>query len=246
VHFAGVLFKPLPERFLPITNLIYFKNLIEVARKTQVKKIILISFPHVEGESTPEHPAQGQLDGQPNSVHAQTRLEAENFLFQQAEGSTFVPVVLRPGMIYGREVLMVEAARWLMARHLIGVWPQPTWIHLIALPDFLSAVTAAIESPQAIRIYNLGDDESTTLQVFLDRFANHCGYKKPWRAPDWLFPMAGRMTEIGAWLMSKPAPLTRDFIRIGMVSYVENIMRMKEDLLPELAYPGLQQGWDLL
>jgi hypothetical protein len=46
--------------------------------------------------------------------------------------------------------------------------------------------------------------------------------------------------------MSKPAPLTRDFIRIGMVSYVENIMRMKEDLLPELAYPGLQQGWDLL
>jgi nucleoside-diphosphate-sugar epimerase len=246
VHFAGVLFQPFPERFLPITNMIYFKNLVDVARRTKVKKVILISFPHVEGESTPDEPARGGLDGQPNSIHAQTRLEAEKYLIQQAEGSNIVAVVLRPGMIYGRGVLMIETARWLLARRLLGIWPEPTWIHLLALPDFLSAVTGAIENPQVSGIYNLGDDRPTTLQVFLDSFADHCGYPKPWRAPRWLFPLAGRMTEVGAWLLNKPAPLTRDFIRIGMVSYVGNIERMKEDLLPELEYPDLKQGLGLL
>jgi nucleoside-diphosphate-sugar epimerase len=246
VHFAGVLFKPFPERFLPITNLVYFKNLIHVAGETGAKKIILISFPHVEGESTPEHPAQGRLSGQPTSIHAQTRLEAECHLFQKAEEFGYVPIVLRPGMIYGKGVLMIEGARWLMSRGLLGIWPQPTWVHLISLPDFLSAVTAAIENAQVTGVYNLGDDEPITLQAFIDRFASQFGFPKPWRAPRCLFPIAGRMTEVGAWLLNKPAPLTYDFIRIGMVSYVSNTERMKRDLLPDLAYPSINHGLELL
>jgi nucleoside-diphosphate-sugar epimerase len=246
VHFAGVLFAPFPERFLPITNVQYFKNLLAAAQSVQVKKIILISFPHVESESTPDHPALGFLDGHPTSIHARTRLAAEQHLFQQAAKSNFVPVVLRLGMIYARGVLMIERARWLLARRLLGVWPQPTWIHLLALPDFLEATVAAIESSQVSGIYNLGDDSPTTLQTFLDTFAAHCGYPKPWRAPRCLFPIAGALTELGAWLLSKPAPLTRDFIRIGMVSYVSDTNRMKEDLLPKLNYPRLENGLELL
>ncbi|MGH7994114.1 MAG: NAD-dependent epimerase/dehydratase family protein, partial [Limisphaerales bacterium] len=49
VHFAGVLFKANPERFLQTTNTEYFKNLVDVAKENGVHKIILISFPHVEG-----------------------------------------------------------------------------------------------------------------------------------------------------------------------------------------------------
>jgi nucleoside-diphosphate-sugar epimerase len=246
VHFAGLLFAPRPERFLPITNLEYVKNLVGVAIDSQVHKIILISFPHVEGETSPEGPAIGRLDGQPTSIHAQTRLAAERHLFEQAADTQFVPVSLRPGMIYGQGVLMIEAARWLLARRLLGVWRQPTWIHLLALPDFLACIVAAIEGPQVSGIYNLGDDTPTTLQAFLDRFATHCGYAKPWRAPRWLFPVAGGLTELTAWLLNKPAPLTRDFIRIGMASYVSNTTRMKADLLPSLVFPDLQTGIDLL
>ena len=76
VHFAGVLFAPRPEKFLPLTNVIYFQNLLTAARAAGVPKVILISFPHVEGESTPKHPARGLLNAQPTSIHAQTRLEA--------------------------------------------------------------------------------------------------------------------------------------------------------------------------
>lgn len=77
VHFAGVLFKANPEKFLPKTNTQYFKNLLSAAVEKQVKRIILISFPHVEGETSPQNPARGILDGKPISMHAQTRLEEE-------------------------------------------------------------------------------------------------------------------------------------------------------------------------
>jgi nucleoside-diphosphate-sugar epimerase len=246
VHFAGVLFRPFPERFLPITNVQYVKNLAAVAKQSQVKKFILVSFPHVEGESTPEAPARGLLQGNPDSVHARTRLEAERHLFQMAGGTPMTPVALRPGMIYGRGVLMIEAARRLMARRLLGVWRQPTWIHLLALPDFLACTIAAIEGPQVAGIYNLGDEAPLTLQDFADTLADCWGYARPWRGPRWLFRLAGGMTELAAWLLNQPAPLTRDFIRIGMASYVADTSRMRAELLPRLAYPNLQAGLELL
>ncbi|HEY2988277.1 MAG TPA: NAD(P)H-binding protein, partial [Candidatus Binatia bacterium] len=61
VHFAGVLFAPRPERFLPVTNTQWFSNLVDTALKANVGRIILISFPHVEGPTTPENPATGRL-----------------------------------------------------------------------------------------------------------------------------------------------------------------------------------------
>ena len=34
-------------------------------------------------------------------------------------------------MVYGRGILMVDAARWLAARRLLAVWRDPTWIQLM-------------------------------------------------------------------------------------------------------------------
>lgn len=246
VHFAGVLFEPRPEKFLPTTNVTYVENLVAAALEAGVGKIILVSFPHVEGESTPENPARETLSGNPSSVHAQTRLAAERHLFAACEGTATVPIALRPGMIYGRGVLMIEAARWLMRRHLMAVWRRPTWIHLMALPDFLRCTVAAIEKAEAHGIYNLGDDEPFTLQEFLDTVARHWGYAAPRRLPEWTFYVAAAAVELYAAVFRTPAPLTRDFIRIGMASYTGDTMRMKAELAAELAYPTLREGLVLL
>ncbi len=56
VHFAGVLFAPRPERFLPITNTLWFSNLLAAGLEAGVKRIVLISFPHVEGPTSVEQP----------------------------------------------------------------------------------------------------------------------------------------------------------------------------------------------
>lgn len=246
VHFAGVLFAPNPEEFLPRTNLGYVKNLVLAARSARVRKIILISFPHVEGETFPDRPATERLDSQPNSVHAQTRLAAERYLFETCRDGGTIPVSLRPGMIYGRGVLMIEAARWLLRHRLVATWREPTWEHLLALPDFLKAVTAAIEGAHVSGVYNVADDQPVTLQEFLDTLAVHWGYPKPWRCPRWMFPLAGSTCETFASVFGTKSPLTRDFIKIGMVSSVADTSRMKRELLTQLAYPSLQQGLALL
>ena len=246
VHFAGQLFAPWPERFLPKTNLQYVQHLVTVALEADVRKFILISFPHVEGESTPEHPAAGRLDGRPASVHARTRLAAEQHLFTACRGTPMLPLSLRAGMIYGRGVLMIEAGRWLLRHRLLAVWPEPTWIHLLALPDFLACVVAAIDGAHGGGIYNLGDDQPMTLQRFLDRLAAHWGYPRPGRLPRRSFYLAASAVETFATVFRTAAPLTRDFIRIGMASYAMDTARMKRDLRPRLAYPTLTEGLALL
>lgn len=246
VHFAGLLFAPRPEKFLPKTNVGYVRNLVAAALAAGVQKFILISFPHVEGESFPDKPASGRLDGIPISVHAQTRLAAEQHLFEACAGRAMVPVSLRAGTLYGRGVLMVEAARWLLRHRLLAVWKQPTWFHLLALPDFLACVAAAVERENIAGIYNLGDDQPMTLQEVLDTLAAHWGFRKPWRLPRWSFSVAAWVCEAFALAFGTRSPLTRDFIQIGMVSHVSDTARMKKELLPELAFPTLRDGLVLL
>ena len=246
VHFAGLLFAPRPEKFLPKTNVEYVRNLVAAALRAGVQKFILISFPHVEGESSPEKPAQGRLEGGPTSVHAQTRLAAEKHLFAACAGRDMVPISLRGGMIYARGIKMMDAARWLLQHHLLAVWTEPTWTHLLALPDFLRSVRLAIEGANISGIYNLGDDQPLTLQEFLGAVATHWGFPKPWRAPKWSFYAAAWCCEAFATVFGTASPLTRDFIRIGMASSVMDTSRMKKELLPQLAFPRLREGLPLL
>jgi nucleoside-diphosphate-sugar epimerase len=99
VHFAGVLFAPLPERLLPKTNLGYVKNLVTVARDAGVRKFVLMSFPHVEGNTDPDHRATGRQDRPSRVVHFRTRLEAEKYLFEASKGTAMTPVVFRAGIV---------------------------------------------------------------------------------------------------------------------------------------------------
>ncbi len=246
VHLAGVLFAPRPERFLAKTNVQYLENLVAAALPAGVQKFILISFPHVEGESSPEQPATGRLDGDPASVHAKTRLAAERHLFAVCAEREMVPVCLRAGMIYGRGVRLIEAARWLLGRRLLAVWRRPTWVHVLALPDFLDCVALAIEKDSISGIYNLGDDRPLTLQELLDTVAAHWGCRRPWRLPEWSFYFAALCCEAFATVFRTASPLTRDFIKIGMASYVSDTSRMRRDLLPQLAFPTLREGLTLL
>ena len=246
VHFAGVLFEPRPSRFLPTTNVEYVRNLLDEALEAGVGKFVLVSFPHVEGPTTPKRPAAGRLDRTPPSVHAQTRLQAERMILGRTEGTATTAVILRSGTIYGRGVLMLEAARWLMRRRMLPVWRSPTWYHFLSLPDFLNCTQAAIENERADGIYQLGDDLPLTLQEGLDQIADHWGYPRPLRLPSWTFYLAATAVESYARMTGKPAPLHRDFIRIGMVSHVGDTARMKRDLLPRLEFPTLEEGLVLI
>jgi len=242
VHFAGVLFRPRPERFLPVTNTQYFSNLVEACLAAGVQRLVLISFPHVEGPTDPQHPATGRLDGAPVSVHARTRLAEERLLFARTAGRDTTPVSLRLGMVYGRGILMIEAARWLARRHLLAVWREPTWIHLLSTADFLEATLAAATADGISGIYHAGDEKPMSLQEFLDEACRLWGVHPPWRLPTWTIYTAAAICELAATLARTRSPLTRDFITIGRASYCGDTRRFRSELLPRLAYPTFDTG----
>ena len=246
VHFAGVLFAPRPETFLPETNTRWFSNLTDACIRAGVKKLILISFPHVEGATSPDHPATGRTDGDPVSVHAQTRLAEERLLLERTPGTATTPVILRLGMVYGRGILMIDAARWLARHRLLAVWREPTSIHLIATADYLSAVEAAIVNPDVRGIYHIGDDQPVTLQTFLDDACRVWGCRPPYRLPLPFIYTAACLSEAFATIFRTRSGLTRDFVTIGRVSYWGDTSRMKQELLPALRYPTLADGIDTL
>jgi nucleoside-diphosphate-sugar epimerase len=245
VHFAGVLFKPRPERFLPETNTRWFANLVAAAREAHVRRIILISFPQVEGPTSFEDPATGRLDRQPPSVHARTRLEEEKLLLN-GPNEGIEPVVLRLGMVYGRGILMVEAARWLARHRLLCVWPEPTFQHLLATADYLRATEAAILRPGVSGIYQVGDERPVTVQEFLDTVCRVWGYPRPPRVPFPLIYAGAGLCEAFALVARTKSPLTRDFIRIGRISHWSDTTRARRELIPELAYPTLESGLSTL
>jgi nucleoside-diphosphate-sugar epimerase len=238
VHFAGVLFKANPEKFLHKTNLQYFKNLVDIAKAKNVKKVILISFPHVEGPTTREKPAKGSLNGNPISVHAKTRLEEEKYLFDEIAQ----PISLRVGMVYGKGILMVDAAEWFAKRFLLGVWREPTEIHLISKTDFCRAVVATIKNSNASGIYHIGDEGDDTLQSFLDFSCDVWKLKKPWRMPLWLIYSAAEIFEFISSVFNTKSPLTKDFIDIGRVSYYGDTSRFRSELLPKLTFKNIYEG----
>ena len=246
VHFAGVLFAPLPERFLPKTNVIFVQNLLDAAGNAGVRKFVLVSFPHAEGETTPDRPAVGRLDATSNVVHFRTRLEAERYLLEACDTSSMVPVVFRAGIVYGKGIKLVEGARWMLRHRLMAVWKKPTWAHLIALPDFLAALQYAIEGENVRGVYQVCDDAPLTLQDFLDKLADHYGYPRAWRLPCWMFHPAGIGCETAAIILRTAAPLNRDIVKAGMTSCVADNSRMKRELLPTLAYPSIAEGIRLL
>jgi nucleoside-diphosphate-sugar epimerase len=246
VHFAGRLFAPRPQRFLSETNTRWFSNLVTAALEARVERIILTSFPHVEGPTSVNDPATGRLDRHPISAHARTRLEEERLLLTRTENTGTVPVVLRLGMIYGRGILMIEAARWLARRRLLCVWREPTVTQLLSIADFLRAVEAAIFKPGIHGIYHVGDEQPVTLQTFLDEACRVWGYQSAVRVP---FPMiytAAWLCECGASIARTPSPLTRDFVRLGRVSHWGDTRRARSELIPELIYPTLETGLSTL
>jgi nucleoside-diphosphate-sugar epimerase len=246
VHFAGRLFAPRPEKFLPETNTRWFSNLLSAALTAHVARVILISFPHVEGPTSMTEPANGRLDREPISVHARTRLDEERMLFERARDTNTTPVVLRLGMIYGRGILMIEAARWLARRHLLCVWKEPTLLQLLSTPDYLRALEAAIFKPDIHGIYHVGDEQPVTVQQFLDEACRVWGCRKPIRIPFGMIYTAAALCELFAAVANTPSPLTRDFVRLGRVPHWGDTSRARQELITDLSYPTLLSGLSTL
>ncbi len=246
VHAAGRLFAPAPQRFLHETNVAWLERAARAAVAAGATRFVLLSFPHIEEGTTPERPATGRQDVEPVALHARTRLEAERRLLAACEGTATTPVILRLGIVYGRDMKLVRAARRLLRWRLLAIWREPTWVHLLALPDAVAAVAAALERPGVRGVYNVCDERPLGVQEFLDALADACGCPRPRRLPAWCFRVAAATCEDVARVLGTGTPLNRDILRMGMTSAVADTTRCRAELLPRLECPTLAEGLRLM
>ena len=108
------------------------------------------------------------------------------------------------------------------------------------------ATKAAVYNQAANGIYHLGDDGVQTLQEFLDEATAFWGTRRPWQMPLWMINSAAVVFENVSLLTGCRSPLTRDFVKIGQVSYYGDTSRMKADLLPKLKYSTFREGLSTL
>ena len=137
---------------------------------------------------------------------------------------------------------MRDAAEWFAKKRLLGVWREPTEIHLISKTDFCRTVVAAIKSSTASGIYHIGDAGNDTLQSFLDFACDIWKCRKPWRMPLWLIYLAAEIFEFVSKVFKTKSPLTKDFIDTGRVSYYGDTSRFRSELLPFLKYSNIYKG----
>ena len=234
--------RPRPERFLPTTNTRWFSNLLEAALHAGVRRVILISFPHTEGPTTPDHPATGRLDRTPISAHARTRLEEERLLLRRTQGTATEPVILRLGMVYGRGILMVEAARWLAKRRLLGVWRHPTGIHLISTADYLTATAAAALRPNIRGIYHLGDDSPSPSSTSSTAPATPGASATPGACPSGSSNSPPPSPNSAPPSSANPPPSPATSSTSDASPTTATPPRARTDLIPTLRYPTLEQG----
>jgi nucleoside-diphosphate-sugar epimerase len=165
---------------------------------------------------------------------------------ERTRGTGTTPVVLRLGLVYGRGILMIEAARWLARRRLLCVWREPTVFQFVSTADYLRAAEAAIFKPGIEGIYHVGDDRPVTIQEFLDEACRVWGYRRPFRVPFPLIYASAWICEGFATIARTPSPLTRDFVRLGRVSHWGDTRRARQELVSQLVYPTLEAGLSTL
>lgn len=149
-------------------------------------------------------------------------------------------------LMYGRGVLMIDAARWLARRRLLCVWRAPTLMQLLSVADYLRAVEAAIVSPTVRGIYHVGDEQPVTLQEFLDEACRVWRCPRPRRVPFWMVHLAATLCEGFALVAGTRSPLTRDFVRLGRVPHWGDTRRARAELIAELRHPTLASGLSTL
>lgn len=110
----------------------------------------------------------------------------EKKLFEKCAANQIEAVSLQAGMIYGKGILMIDAALWFAKYYLLRIWKKSTYIHLISKEDFIASVTVAIEKPNIQGIYHVDDDGIQTLQEFLDTITQYKGNHKPRCMPVWM------------------------------------------------------------
>ena len=169
IHLGGIVGDPacsVSESLTIDVNLVANRMIAEIAKGSAVNHFIFASSCSVYGQSPDLLDEHSRLN--PLSLYARTKVASEKLLLQMANGSSFSPVILRFGTIYGRSgrirfdlvVNLLTAKAVLEGK--ITVINGNQWRPFLHVDDAAVAVLKCLEAPSELvgkQIFNVGSEQ---------------------------------------------------------------------------------------
>jgi nucleoside-diphosphate-sugar epimerase len=174
VHLGALVGDPacaLDEKLTMEINLLATRTVVDVARGLGMKRLVFASTCGVYGAD------DGLLDEDsplaPVSLYSRTKMESERVVLAGANGSDFLPVVLRFGTFYGTSprprfdlVVNLLVAR-AVAEGEITIFGGDQWRPFVHVDDGAESILRCLEAPPELvrgKVFNVGsDDQNHTL-----------------------------------------------------------------------------------
>jgi UDP-glucose 4-epimerase len=224
------------------TNVEGTRTLARVAARAGVRRLVYFSTINVYGATRPGSVCDEDSPGRPESVYAQTKLEAEEIVLSQAPS-----VVLRSAAVYGPRmqgnyVKLVALLR--RAPFMIGDGSNRRT--LIYVTDLCAAAKLAAESPTSLgRVFNVTDGVVHPFREIVRAISEAIGEDAPrvW-IPERLARRAARAADLGLSLLGKGSSRAFKTIDKILEDVAVNGLRIQRELGFRPAV-DLAQGWKL-
>ena len=195
-----------------------------IRRGFEPVRIVLVSTTGVYGDCGGEWVDESRPVN-PKSDRSQRRVDAEQKLQKWCQGRDVSSVVLRVPGIYGPGKLPLKRLR---AGHPVLAPQVSPWSNRVHAHDLVAACLAAARLEKPARVYNVSDDNPSSMTDFLFRVADATGLPRP--------PVIGREQQ-------------EEALSAGLLSYLAESKRIDNTLMREHLgvvprYPDLATGLD--
>ncbi len=197
-------------------------HFLQAIRRGLPRRVVSISTSAVYGDCGGDWVTEQRAPA-PASARGRRRLAAERSLLQWSADTGVPVVILRVPGIYAPDRLPEERLRKGLPLLLEAESP---WSNRIHADDLAAVCLAAAAHGRPGAIYNVSDDQPSTMTDYFNRVADYLGLPRP--------PQLSRAE-------------AQQTLSAGMLSYLEESKRldnrlMHEELGVELRYPGLSEG----
>ncbi|MFH1542420.1 MAG: NAD-dependent epimerase/dehydratase family protein [bacterium] len=222
-------------------------NVIEAARRNQIKNIMFVGTAGVLGEENCPLPKPENAPYKPRlnyflsnifpsamNYYRESKMEAEKEAIKLAQEYQLNLTVIRPVWVYGLREFQAGPFEYCQSLlHGLRFVPmgKNNRYQVIFVKDLAKAILATFQQNlSGLNIFNVGNVEILTARQFFGLFARLSLKKEPYYLPEWLFFPAGVVLELLAKLFraKKPFILTRARVKMFYCHNVFDVSRIKQ------------------
>lgn len=188
-------------------NVEWTKELAEAAAANNVKRFIFMSSLHVNGNDSYQKPLQETDASNPQTPYAVSKLEAEQVLKEITAKTSLETVIIRPPLVYGRNVkgnflnLLNLVNKGIPFLPLGAFNNKRSFVGVNNLADFL---ICCLENPKAANeTFLISDDEDITTTELIKLLAQYLGKARP------MLSIPTKYLEILAGLLGKKTAIKK-------------------------------------